>query len=194
MNQIQENLKPYSKCLAKLLKGTVESNDSLWKSIIIYKSEIQIYINQLGLELILKEDDGYAYLKQFEIDDDGNTLGLVSRRRVGFETSILLVILRQIIDEFEYNPIEIHSSEKYITHEGLRDEIEIFLPEQYDKVKFLKELDRNILKIEELGYLKEIKTNETEKKYKVHRIIKEKISLEMLKEFKENLEIYVESI
>jgi len=89
MNQLQENIKPYSKSIAKLLKGTVESKDTVWNDIILYKNDIQQYINQIGLELILKEDDGYAYIKQFEIDEEGNTIGLVSRRKVGFETSIL---------------------------------------------------------------------------------------------------------
>lgn len=194
MNQLQENIKPYSKSIAKLLKGTVESKDTVWNDIILYKNDIQQYINQIGLELILKEDDGYAYIKQFEIDEEGNTIGLVSRRKVGFETSILLVILRQIIEEFEYNPIDIQSNERYISHEELRDEIELFLPEQYNKVKFIKDLDNYITRTQELGYLKEVKSNDTEKLYKIHRIVKEKVTLDMLKEFKEKLQVYVESI
>jgi hypothetical protein len=45
-----------------------------------------------------------------------------------------------------------------------------------------------------LGYLKESGTNLNEKKYKIHKIIKEKVTLDSLNEFKENLKQYVESI
>jgi len=42
--------------------------------------------------------------------------------------------------------------------------------------------------------LKEIKNNEGEARYKIHRIIKEKVTLDTLNEFKEKLKNYVESI
>jgi hypothetical protein len=146
------------------------------------------------LHLILKEDDGFAFLTQFEIDSDNNTIGLVSRRQVGFETSIVLVILRQLLEEFESNPSDIHVTEKFITQSELEEQISFFLPEQYNKVKFLNGITNYIKKAEELGYLKESGTSLNEKKYKIHKIIKEKVTLDILNEFKEKLKEYVESI
>lgn len=194
MNQLHENIKPYSKAIVKLLKGTVDKKDGVWDDILNYQIEIQEYIDTLGLLLILKEDDGFAFLKQFEIDDDNNTLGLVSRRQVGFETSIVLVILRQLLEEFESNPIDIHVTEKFITQSELKEQISFFLPEKYNKVKFLNDIEKYIKKVEELGYLKESGTSLNEKKYKIHKIIKEKVTLDILNEFKEKLKEYVESI
>lgn len=194
MNQLHENIKPYSKAIVKLLKGTVESKENIWKDILTYQIEIQNYISQIGLELIIKEDDGYAFIKQFEIDVDDNTIGLVSRRQVGFETSIVLIILRQIIEEFESNPIDFQISEKFITQSELKEQISFFLPEKFNKVKFINDIEKYIKRVEDLGYIKEASTNESEKKYKIHKIIKEKITLDDLKEFKQNLQRYVESI
>ena len=194
MNQLHENIKPYSKAIVKLLKGTVESKENIWKDILTYQTEIQNYISQIGLELIIKEDDGYAFIKQFEIDVDDNTIGLVSRRQVGFETSIVLIILRQIIEEFESNPIDFQISEKFITQSELKEQISFFLPEKFNKVKFINDIEKYIKRVEDLGYIKEASTNESEKKYKIHKIIKEKITLDDLKEFKQNLQRYVESI
>lgn len=193
MIHLQENIKPYSKAIVKLLKGTVEKKDKVWTETLHYRNEIQDYISQIGLELIIKEDDGYAFIKQFEVDNEGNTIGLVSRRQVGFETSIVLVVLRQIIEDFESNPIE-SISEKYILHSELIEEIEFFLTEKYNRVQFLKGLDSYIKKVIDLGYLKVVHSNETDPKYMIHKIIKEKITLDTLKEFKEKLQEYVESI
>lgn len=194
MNQLHENIKPYSKAIVKLLKGTVESKETIWKDILTYQTEIQNYISQIGLELIIKEDDGYAFIKQFEIDGDDNTIGLVSRRQVGFETSIVLIILRQIIEEFESNPIDFQISEKFITQSELKEQISFFLPEKFNKVKFINDIEKYIKRVEDLGYIKEVGINESEKKYKIHKIIKEKITLDDLIEFKQNLQRYVESI
>lgn len=193
MSQLQENLKPYSKAIVKLLKGIVDRKDTIWSEIINYQPDIQSYLNQIGLELIVNENDGYAFLKQFEIDNEGNTIGIVSRRQVGFETSIILVILRQIIEDFDSNPIE-SVSDKFITHSELIEEIELFLSEKYNKVQFLKDIDKYIKRVVELGYLRETQSNDSEPKYKIHKIIKEKVTLDILKEFKEKLQEYVESI
>ncbi len=193
MSSLQENIKPYSKAIVKLLKGTIESKDTVWNDILMYQIEIQNYISQIGLVLVVKEIDGYAFVKQFEIDNEGNTIGIASKRQIGFETSVILIILRQLIEEFENNPIEA-ISEKYITHEELINEIELFLSEKYNKVQFFKDIDKYIKKVVELGYLKEIKTDSTEQRYKIHKIITEKITLDILNEFNEKLQKYVESI
>ena len=189
MNEIK-NIQPYSRAVVRLLKGTVERNNSVWDDIITYQTEIQNYISVIGLELIVKKDDGFAFVKQVELDE-GNTLNLVSRRQIGFEISIVLVVLLQILEEFDSNPIETQSFDKFITNTEIKDEVELFLPEKFNRVKFIKELDNYVKKAMEFGFLLETKRSDTEVRYKIHRIIKEKITLDDLQEFKTKLEEYV---
>jgi hypothetical protein len=68
--------------------------------------------------------------------------------------------------------------------------VELFLPEKYNKVKFIHELDGYIKKAEELGFLKEINKTDNETRYQIHRIIKEKITVNDLQEFKNKLQEY----
>ncbi len=193
MSNLEQHIKPYSKAIVKLLKQPIENNQSLWQDVLNYQVEIQNYVNLIGLELVLKKDEGFAYLRELE-DREGNTLGIVSKRKIGFEASIILVVLRQSLDEFDQNPTQFDVSEKFITSQEIKEEVELFLPETYNKVKLLKDLETNIRRIVDLGYLKEIDKNEFETKYQIHRIIKEKVSLDQLQEFKNKLEAYVESI
>ena len=58
----------------------------------------------------------------------------------------------------------------------------------------MKDLEINIRRIVELGYLREISRDDFDTTYQIHRIIKEKISLDQLQEFKNKLENYVESL
>ncbi len=193
MKHLEQHIKPYSKAIVKLLKQPIENSMTLWNDVINYQVEIQEYLQIIGLELIVKKEEGFAYLKELE-DNEGNTLGVVSKRKIGFETSIILVILRQTLEEFDQNPNQFDVNEKFISIQEIKDEIELFLPETYNKVKLMKDLEINIRKIVDLGYLKEISKDDFETNYQIHRIIKEKISLNQLQEFKNKLENYVESI
>ncbi len=184
--------KPYSKAIVRLLKSPIERNSNEWENIVMYQNEIQDFISQIGLELIIKKDEGFAFVKQLE-DSDGNTLGLVQRRQIGFETSIVLVVLRQSLEEFDSNPTQL-ATDKFITNTEIRDELELFLPEKFNRKIFIKELDRYINTAVDLGYLKEVSKKDNETRYRIHRIIKEKLTLDILQDFKARLHEYVESV
>ncbi|WP_321298007.1 DUF4194 domain-containing protein [Marinifilum fragile] len=193
MRSLEEIEKPYSKAVVRLLKGSVDKNNKIWDDIVLYQPDIQDYISTIGLELVLKKEDGFAFVKQIE-DSNGTTLGIASRRQIGFESSIILVVLRQSLEEFDSNPTQFQVMEKFITNTEIKEEVELFLPEKFNKVKFLKDIDKNIRQIQELGYLKEVQKDNGEIKYQIQRIIKEKVTLDVLVEFKNKLEEYVESI
>lgn len=185
--------KPYSKAIILLLKKTVEKGSPVWEDIINYQIEIQDYLAVIGLELILKKDEGFAFVKQIVFDDD-TTLNLVSRRQLGFEVSIVVIVLRQLLEEYDNNPVETQSTDRIITNNEIKDEVRLFLPQNYNRVKLEKDLDTNIQRVAELGFLKEVKRNGDEVRYKIHRIIKEKVTLEDLDAFKKNLEKYAGTI
>lgn len=193
MSNLEKNIKPYSKAIVKLLKSPVERNSPIWDDVVNYQLEIQDYISQIGLELIVKKDEGFAFVKQFE-DSEGSTLGLIVRRQIGFETSIILVVLRQSLEEFDSNPTQFQVAEKFITDSEIKEELELFLQEGYNRLRFLKDLDKYIKNVVDLGYLKEVNKKNNETQYQIHRIIKEKITLDILQEFKTKLQEYVESI
>lgn len=184
------NIKPYSKAIVKLLKGVVEHSDSAWSDILLYQADIQDYISVIGLDLIVKKDEGFAFLKQAVLDDE-KTINLVTRRQLGFEVSVVLIVLRQMLEEFDTNPTDSQSEEKYVTASQIKDEVELFLPIKFNQVKFKQDLDNYVSKVIDLGFLVESKQIEaTETRYKIHRIIKEKITLDDLVEFKKKLNDY----
>lgn len=182
-------IKPYSKAVIKLLKGVVENNDVVWNDLLTYQADIQNYISTMGLELIVKKDEGFAFVKQTILDDD-KTINLVSRRQYGFEVSVMLVVLRHMLEEFDSNPTLSQATDRYVTAEDIKEETEMFLPVSYNKVKFEKELDNNIDKIVDFGFLVAPKNKEGEKRYRIHRIIKEKVTLDDLLDFKKQLNDY----
>lgn len=184
------DIKPYSKAIVKLLKGIVEYNDPAWNDILQYQADIQAYLGVIGLELIVKKDEGFAFVRQ-AILDDGKTINLATRRQFGFEISVILIVLRNMLYEFEMNPTDSQADEKYVTTTQIKEEVEMFLPVGFNQVKFKQDLDSNISKVIDMGFLAEVKKLETDETlYRIHRIIKEKVTLDDLAEFKQKLKEY----
>lgn len=184
------DIKPYSKAIVKLLKGIVEYNDPAWNDILQYQADIQAYLGVIGLELIVKKDEGFAFVRQAMLDD-GKTINLATRRQLGFEISVILIVLRNMLYEFEMNPTDSQADEKYVTTTQIKEEVEMFLPIGFNQVKFKQDLDSNISKVIDMGFLAEVKKLETDETlYRIHRIIKEKVTLDDLAEFKQKLKEY----
>lgn len=190
---IDSIIAPYGRTVVRLLKGPVEATDTnAWEDILNYQSEINKYLMNIGIELIVKRDEGFAYIKQI-VDDDDRTTGLIPRQQLGFEISVILIILRQMLEEFDSNMDELYATERFVSADELKERIEIFLPERFNRVKLLSEIDTYINRIVSLGYLKLIKRDNVNT-YQIHRIIKEKVTLDKLQEFKDKLQEYVESV
>lgn len=190
---IDSIIAPYGRTVVRLLKGPVEVTDTnAWEDILNYQSEINKYLANIGIELIVKRDEGFAYIKQI-VDDEDRTTGLILRQQLGFEISVILIILRQMLEEFDSNMDELYATERFVSADELKERIEIFLPERFNRVKLLSEIDTYINRIVSLGYLKLIKRDNVNT-YQIHRIIKEKVTLDKLQEFKDKLQEYVESV
>ena len=190
---IDSIIAPYGRTVVRLLKGPVEATDTnAWEDILNYQSEINKYLANIGIELIVKRDEGFAYIKQI-VDDEDRTTGLIPRQQLGFEISVILIILRQMLEEFDSNMDELYATERFVSADELKERIEIFLPERFNRVKLLSEIDTYINRIVALGYLKLIKRDNVNT-YQIHRIIKEKVTLDKLQEFKDKLQEYVESV
>ena len=169
----------------------VESSDGVWNDILQYQDEISDYLDVIGLELIIKKDYGFAYLRQMTFDDN-KTINLVSRTQIGFEVSLVIVVLRKMLADFDDNPTETLTNDKFVDREEIKEELKLFLPDKFDKVKFEDELDNYITRVEKCGFLKRVGDSDTQ--YKIHRIIEEKVKLDDLKEFTKNLQEYAANV
>lgn len=180
---------PWAKTVVRLLKGALFDDETeLWEQLQQYIVPIQQYFDQIAIDVIVDTKDGYAYLKQWELDDKGSTIGLVQRRALSYEVTLLCVILRKWLEEFELN--DTTSKNCYITRHGLRTELESFFKEKANRMKLIKELNRYINEVLELGYLKQVRgeqTAEEEDTFEVRRILKARFDDDVLTLFLEKL-------
>ena len=179
---------PYTPVLIKLLKGPVEYLEkSAWDQLLQYQVELTRFLQQLGLVLVLEKDDGYAYLEQQRLDEEENVVGWVRRIQLGYEESILLVLLRDMMAEFEVG--EAGARELIKKRREIKEYAELFFKENPSRVKFIRDLDRLIDKVEELDFIEKVENTEPadEQKFRIKKIIKARVDHEILENFKQQL-------
>ncbi|HMP91379.1 MAG TPA: DUF4194 domain-containing protein, partial [Phnomibacter sp.] len=182
-------VQPWARCAARLLRGALyQEEEEHWNKLIIYKTEIIHWFEQIAIDLVIDQRDGYAYLRQLLLDDKDNTVGLVQRRPLSYEVTLLCVILRKMLDDFEMN--DASSRNLYITRKLLRVELESFFKEKANRLKLVKELNRYIDEVVELGYLKRLRADSThheDDSFEVRPILKARFDDNQLQYFLEQL-------
>lgn len=180
----QQKILPYTSVFIKLLKGPIEYVEkSAWEKLIQYKTELTGFLLQLGLTLVLDEQDGYAYVKHTLNDEEDSSVTWIQRRSLTYEESVMLVLLREMMAEFEVG--EATNRELIKKRREIKEYAELFFKENASRVKFLKEIDRLIDKAEENGFLDKTEHHDLadEQKFRIKKIIKAKVSSEELDAF-----------
>lgn len=179
-------LKPYSNALIQLSNKIVDRDSSVWNDVLIYQDEICNCFEPFNLELVINKEEGFAYIKKKFDDDDQPSL----KRKigVGFPVSVILIILRRMLMLFDNDAADVNTADKIVTKTEIKDEIELYFHDYYNKVKMDNNIENYLKRIVEMGFLVELKQSDDDTRYKIHRILKEKITLSDIDNFKQNLE------
>jgi hypothetical protein len=196
MEYLKPEIAEYAKSASKLLLGPVfEDQPDLWNEINLYQIELTKYFEKIALSLIIDKRDGYAYLKQIELDDTGTTIGLIRRIPLSYELTLVCVLLREWLLEFESDDLE--TANLYITPRQFRERLEMFFKEKANELKFIRELNKYLNDCKEMGFLKLVHKDvidSDEDRYEVKRIIKARITNDELSRFKQMLEDELKSV
>jgi hypothetical protein len=145
---------------------------------------VRDYVSVLGLDLVLDESDGYAFLRSKD-DPDGTLPRLIARRTLTFNVSLLLALLRRRMMEFDINSSEVRL---IMTEQEIADMVSVFLPESSNEARVLDRLGTDIKKVVELGFLRKLKGQADT--YEVARILKAYLDAQWLEEFDARLADY----
>jgi len=183
----------------KLLQGPIyreNATDKTWNLLITNLSLITEYFGVIGVSVLVDQSDGFAFLTQInsensEEETDKNLPKLIRERSLSVEISMLCVILREALDQFDTSQ---DSSTICVLRESeIKDRLLTFLPEKSDQTKIYRKMDEYLNKLEELTFIKEINKEEAnsdfkkDREFEIRRIIRAKVTAEFLEEFKRKL-------
>lgn len=180
-----------STLLVSMLKGVVyrEADERLWGALLDLQARVRDYVAVLGLELVLDEGEGYAFLKS---RDDPFASGpvaprLIARRPLSFPVSLLLALLRKKMAEFDASGSD---TRLVLTRDEIVDVIRIFLPDSHNETRLIAQVDAHISKVVDLGFLRRLKAASGPASFEVRRILKAFIDAQWLADFDARLAAY----
>jgi hypothetical protein len=186
-----DEILPYAAVVIKLLKGNVFKNDTqTWNDLIQYEPAIKQYFSNIGINLFVNENDGYAFLNQKEFDESSETTlpALIGKRALSYSVTLLCVILTEKL--LEQNVRGSDSPYLVVDKKDLYNSVRPLLPDTSNETKFFRDIDTDINTLKRYGFLRQLKTDEN--KFEVRKILCAKIPAEKLQEIKEKMLEYVQ--
>lgn len=155
-----------------------------WATLKCNLDEIKRYFYQIGQELVFDEGEGYAFIRQMAGDAEAKIPRLVQTRPLNYETTLLLVFLRDELDRFEASGTD--AVRMVLSREQLRSFVEPYVRVSHDKARDRDRIDEAISRLVKLGFLRRQPSEDTEE-FQVMRIIKARLGATELEEIKRRL-------
>lgn len=176
-----------------LLKGVIyrEDDERLWSALLDLQPRVRDYVMVLGLELLLDEAEGYAFLRSRpETAEDETAVKLprlVARRPLSFPVSLLLALLRKKLAEFDAAGGD---TRLVLSRDQIVELVRVFLPESSNEARLIDQIETHVNKVVELGFLRRLKTAQAPATFEVRRILKAFVDAQWLADFDSRLAAY----
>lgn len=177
-----------SPVLIALMKGVSyrEQDPGLWQALLNLQARVREHVVVLGLDLVLDEAEGYAYLRQRPAGEGEPELPrLVARRPLSYPVSLLLALLRKKLAEFDAASGE---TRLILSRDEIVELVRLFLPQTANEARLLDRIDGYINRIVELGFLRRLRGGEN--LFEVGRILKAFVDAQWLHALEERLAGY----
>ena len=185
-----------SRLVIPLLRAILyrENDAGLWDGLVGMQARVREYVSVLGLELVLDESEGYAFLRARTPPDDEAELELprlVARRPLSFPLSLLLALLRKKLVEFDAGGGD---TRLVLSRNEILEMLRVFLPESSNEARVMDRVDAHLKRIVDLGFLRRMRGDESGRgenaTFEVRRILKAFVDAQWLSEFDARLSEY----
>lgn len=163
-----------------------ENAEPQWQALLDLQARVRDYCSVIGLELILDEAEGYAYLRQRASKPETPDLPrLVQRRQLSFPVSLILVLLRKKLAEFDALSAD---TRLVVSREDIVDQMRLFLPDTANEARLLDRMDTHLGKVVDLGFLRRLRGQDGQ--FEVRRVLKVFVDAQWLDDFAQRLDGY----
>lgn len=186
---LAESPSELSVAVVHLCKGPVyrDTHDKAWDLVLALRSQVDDYVAVLGLQVVVDDSEGYAYLRSRPVADEGVELPrLVARRALSFHVSILLALLRKRLAELDATSAD---TRLVLSRDQLVEMLRVFLPESSNDARLVDQIDSHLNKVVDLGFLRRLRGEPD--RFEVRRIIKAYIDGQWLADFDAQLDEYL---
>lgn len=174
--------------LIALMRGVLyrEQDDRRWQQLLELQAPVRDYVAVLGLELMLDEAEGYAWLRtRVGAEGESELPRLVGRRQLSYPVSLLIVLLRRKLAELDAGGGE---TRLILSRDDIVELMRTFLPPGANEARLVDRIDAHINKVVELGFARRLRGQEH--MVEVRRILRAFVDAQWLGEFDARLAAY----
>lgn len=174
--------------IIELMRGVIyrEAHEVAWSTLDRQPGAVRDHFQTIGVQVVIDETEGYAYLRSEEAEEESAQLPrLVRRRSLTFHVSLLLVLLRKRLVEFETTGAE---GKLVLTRDQLLEMLRVFLADSTNEARAIDKVDTTIKQVVELGFLRQLRGSTQE--WEVRRILKAYVDAQTLSDYAGKLAEY----
>ena len=164
----------------------VPAHELVWETLQRHRAPVADHFAAIGIDVIVDEAEGYAFLRTREPEESETPLPrLVRRRSLTYNVSLMLVLLRKRMVEFEATSGD---GKLVLTRDQLIETLRVFQASSSNEARIVDQADRTIAQVAELGFLRELRGQPGA--WEVRRILKAYIDAQTLSDFAARLALY----
>lgn len=174
--------------IIRLMQGVVyrESDEDTWLTLERSGAGVRDHFATIGVDVVVDEAEGYAYLRsRSAVEGEEPLPRLVRRRALTYNVSLLLVLLRKRLLEFETAGGE---GRLVLSTEQIVEMLRVFQAESTNDARVVDQAERTIGKAAELGFLRQLRGQSGQ--WEVRRILKAYVDAQTVSDFAAKLREY----
>lgn len=174
--------------LIALLRGVVhrETDEDVWHTLLNVQAAVRDYVGIIGLELVLDEAEGFAWLRTAQPPEGHSPLPrLMTRRQLPYLVSLLLALLRKKLAEADSSG---EGQRLILSRDDLVDMVRVFLPASTNEARITEQVTAAANRIEDIGFIRRLKGQD--QLFEVRRVIKAFVDAQWLSDFDTRLDAY----
>jgi Domain of unknown function (DUF4194) len=178
--------------IIRLMQGVVyrESDEDSWLTLERAGAGVRDHFATIGVDVVVDDAEGYAYLRSRPSDDGDEALPrLVRRRALTYNVSLLLVLLRKRLVEFETTGGD---GRLVVTTDQIVEMLRLFHAESTNDARIVDQTEATIKKAAELGFLRQLRGQRDQ--WEVRRILKAYVDAQTLSDFAAKLREYAGAV
>jgi hypothetical protein len=173
----------YGLALKCLIKGAVYREDVVaWGQVISFTGAIKAFFEKLNLDVLIDEQEGFAFLKSIT-SDENQASGLVVRRALSRNATALCVLLREELHTWERSEREDQAC--VFTRKQIREKMLPFVRLAEDDSKFHNLADSAVIQACDTQLLRQVNADKgsdrrDDHQFQIQRIIKARLPMDEL--------------
>lgn len=178
--------------VVNLMRGPIyrDTHEKPWALLLGLRNQVSDYVSVLGLQVVVDESEGYAYLRSQPADDSDVELPrLVARRPLSLHDSVLLALLRKRLAEFDADSSD---TRLVLRRQQIIEMLRLYLPDTTNEARLVDNIDAHINRVVDMGFLRRLRGEED--LFEVRRILKAYVDGQWLAEFDARLDEYLEEL